>query len=74
MDRLVRARHRLAALDAWLLRQALKSRTPTNDRVLRTASQRLPQFSAAPGAVAGGVPRFAACSASASAPRWSTDR
>ncbi|HZZ96665.1 MAG TPA: YegS/Rv2252/BmrU family lipid kinase [Jatrophihabitantaceae bacterium] len=39
MDRLVRARHRLAALDAWLLRQALKSRTPTNDRVLRTASQ-----------------------------------
>jgi YegS/Rv2252/BmrU family lipid kinase len=36
---LVRTRRRLGALDGWLLRSALKSRTPFNDRVMRTASQ-----------------------------------
>jgi YegS/Rv2252/BmrU family lipid kinase len=35
----VRTRRRLGALDAWLLRRALKSRTPFSDRVLRAASQ-----------------------------------
>ena len=39
MNRIVRSRRRLVAADAWLLRQALKSRTPLNDRVLRAASQ-----------------------------------
>jgi YegS/Rv2252/BmrU family lipid kinase len=36
---LVRTRRRLGALDRWLLRRALASRTPTNDLVLRLASQ-----------------------------------
>ncbi|HEY2272731.1 MAG TPA: YegS/Rv2252/BmrU family lipid kinase [Jatrophihabitantaceae bacterium] len=39
MSRLGRTGRRLGALDGWLLRQALKSRTPTNDRVLRATSQ-----------------------------------
>jgi membrane-associated phospholipid phosphatase len=36
---LARTRRRLGALDGWLLRRALGSRTPTSDLVLRAASQ-----------------------------------
>lgn len=36
---MVRLARRFAKADAWLLRSALKSRTPANDRVLRGASQ-----------------------------------
>ena len=39
MSRLARTGRRLGAVDGWLLRQALKSRSPTNDRVLQTTGQ-----------------------------------